>query len=83
LLNDSGEFVINDGARSAAAFDKLKEGFDELKADFNDLVTKWNTFATAYIPGSPTVQGTPPTASTSSTSTASVDDSESNTVLIP
>jgi hypothetical protein len=83
LLNKNGEFIINDGARSAAAFDKLKEGFDELKSDVNDLIAKWNAFATAYVPGSPTVQGTPPTAATSSTSTASIDDAEVDEVLLP
>jgi hypothetical protein len=81
--NKDGEFVVNGGARSAAAFDELKAGFDQLKADYNDLESKWSTFANAYVPGGPGGVGTPPTAAAGSPSTASVDGSESDKVLIP
>jgi len=33
--NKDGEFVVNDGDRSAVAFDKLKEGFDQFVSDYN------------------------------------------------
>lgn len=74
LVNDAGEFVINDGTRSAAAFDKLKEGFDKLKSDFNDLVTAYNAH-TGHDAGP-----VPPAASFS---TADIDDSEVTEVLLP
>ena len=77
--------VINevDGGDFLARFNELKSGFDELLADHNDLVTKWNAFAGAYVPGSPTVQGTPPTASTDTASTASIDDAKIDELEVP
>lgn len=72
LLNQNGEFIVNDGSRSAVAFDKLKEGFDKLVSDYNAELIKIQAGITsaggAYTPTS---------------STASVDDSEVSEVLLP
>ena len=46
-------------------FNELKIEFNKLKDDHNTLANKWNTFCTAYVPGSPTVVGLPPTLTTS------------------
>jgi hypothetical protein len=83
--DDTMAFVIDsvEGGDFLARFNELKAGFDELKADHNDLVSKWNAFAAAYVPGSPTVQGTPPTASTDTASTASIDDAKIDELEVP
>jgi hypothetical protein len=83
--DDTMAFVIDsvEGGDFLARFNELKAGFDELKADHNDLVSKWNAFAGAYVPGSPTVQGTPPTASTDTASTASIDSSKIDELEVP
>lgn len=54
-LKKDGTIVLNSEDDNAVRFSKLKEAFDDLKQ-------QWNTFANAYAPGGPTVQGTPPTA---------------------
>lgn len=36
--------------------------YSKLESEFNELKSKWNAFAAAYVPGGPTVVGTPPTA---------------------
>lgn len=36
--------------------------YNELATSFNELQQQWNTFANAYVPGSPTTIGLPPTA---------------------
>lgn len=53
-------------------FSNLEAGFNELKSDVNSHISDWNTFATAYVPGGPTPVGTPPTASTSTPTTADI-----------
>lgn len=68
-----GKFVVNGGARSAAAFAELKAGFDTLVSDFN-------AHTHLYSPGpSPAA----PTAAPAAPSTAEIDGSESDKVLIP
>lgn len=72
-LKNDGTMELGGGAKNLARFQELKTGFDQLKADLNDMKTKWNTFAAAYVPGSPSVTGLPPTAQQSTASTASID----------
>jgi len=72
-LKADGTMEIGGSTKHMARFEELKSGFDQLKTDLNDMKQKWNTFAAAYVPGSPSVTGTPPTASQSSASTASID----------
>jgi hypothetical protein len=74
FTGNSIEFLGN--TKTLAKFEELKTGFDQLKTDFNNHLQKWNTFATAYTPGSSSSVGTPPTAQTSSASTASIDNSK-------
>lgn len=83
LLKEDGTAELGGNADNAARFSKLKSGFDELKDDLNDLKQKWNTFAAAYVPGSPTTVGLPPSASTSATSTASIDNAKIDEILTP
>jgi hypothetical protein len=42
-------------------YSKLETAFNELKSDHNDLALKWSTFASTYVPGSPSTVGLPPT----------------------
>ena len=71
-LRNDGVIEIGGDADNMVRFSKLEEAFNDLRSDYNDLVTKWNTFAVAYIPGSPAVQGLPPTAASGNLSTADI-----------
>jgi hypothetical protein len=87
--NGNGKVIINDGTRSAVGFSDLKSGFDELKDDFNSFVTSVYNKHVHNVAALPSV-GTPPpviptivTTSTGKSSSASIDTSESETVLVP
>ena len=54
-------------------FEELKTEFNELKETVNNHIDDWNLFANAYVPGGPSTQGLPPTASSSGTSSADID----------
>jgi hypothetical protein len=75
-LLSSGKMHFNGNTDFIAGFNDLKSGFDELKTDFNNHVQNWNTFAAAYVPGGPSALGTPPIATSSSNSNASIDSSK-------
>lgn len=45
----------------AVKYNESKSEQDKLKATVDSLVTKWNAFVLAYVPGSPSNIGTPPT----------------------
>lgn len=75
-LKADGIIEFGGNTNHLVRFEELKSGFDQLKDDLNDLKNKWNTFASAYVPGSPSVTGLPPTASTSTVSNASIDDAK-------
>lgn len=75
-LKNDGTAEFGGDQKNLTRFQELKDGFDELKQDFNNHVDNWNAFATAYVPGSPTTPGTPPTALNSKSSTASIDDAK-------
>lgn len=84
-VNKDGEFIVNDGTRSAVAFDKLSEGFDQLKTDFDNLVTLYNNhihITTATVGIGP-VGVISPTTSTGSSTTADIADSEVEKVRFP
>lgn len=75
LFKNDGTLVLNEGERTLAAFAELKAGFDQLKEDHNNFLTHTHPGVTS---------GTSSTgAATATASTASIDDAESNTVLIP
>ena len=75
-LQNDGIMEIAGDVDFMVRFSELKSGFDELKSDLNDMKSKWNTFAGAYVPGGPAAIGTPPSASQSASSTASIDGSK-------
>lgn len=68
-----GILEVNGNADFAVAF-------NDLKIEFEKLQTEWDTFATAYVPGSPTVTGLPPTASPSG---SNIDNAKVSTVKMP
>lgn len=68
-----GTVQINDGSDYAVQFTALKTEFEKLQ-------NAWDTFASAYVPGSPTVTGTPPTASASG---SVIDNAKITTVRLP
>jgi len=45
----------------AVLYNETKQENDKLKSTLNTLIQKWNAFVAAYVPGSPTVTGLPPT----------------------
>ena len=67
-----GDIIFSSEADNLVRFSALETAFNELKADYNDLAGKWNAFASTYIPGGPSIVGTPPTAATGSISTANI-----------
>jgi len=75
LFKNDGKIVLNNGERTSAAFAELKAGFDQLKEDFNNFLPHTHPGVTS---GSSSTG-----AATATASTASIDDAESNTILIP
>ena len=72
-LDDAGEIILNEGTDYAVAF-------EDLKIEFEKLQDAWDTFAAAYVPGSPVLLGTPPTASPSG---SNIDNAKVDEVRIP
>jgi hypothetical protein len=90
LLNDGTMQIMGD-SDFAVGFNELKTGFDQLVSDVNaikDVVNNirsdQSTFASAYIPGGPAVQGTPPiyliTSTPASASSADIDSSKKENI---
>ena len=71
ILKD-GTIEVGGDSDFMVRYSALSTAFDELKTDFNSHITNWNTFSTAYVPGGPSVQGLPPTASGSTPSAADI-----------
>ncbi len=71
LMGDSE--VPGDYTNYAVFYNETKSENDKMKATLNDFIQKWNAFVVAYIPGSPTTPGSPPTLA-SSTVTANNSD---------
>lgn len=68
LKNADNILELNGNEDNAVLFSKYKEENDKLKATVDELVQKWNAFTVSYVPGGPSVVGTPPTLSTSNVS---------------
>jgi hypothetical protein len=87
-LKNNGEGLIGtsdepaDYTNFAVRFNELKQEFNKLKADHNELVSKWNAFCGSYVPGGPTLVGTPPTlaSSTVSANTSDIDQAKNSKV---
>ncbi len=71
-LRADGTIEVNGDSDNMVRFSELESGYNELKSDFNSHIINWNAFAAAYVPGGPTPVGLPPTATTSSSSAASI-----------
>lgn len=93
LIKADGTIEFNGSADNMVGFLKLKEGFDQLVSDVNDIKdvvngirSDQNTFATAYVPGSPSTLGTPPTyaitSSPANSSSANIDNSKKDNLKI-
>lgn len=80
-LRDDGKIEINGNADFAVAFNDLKSGFDQLKSNFNTFVTTIFNLHThiSSAPASPTGPPVP----TGSSSSASIDASKVEEVLLP
>ena len=76
-----GDVVINDGAQSAVSFPELKSQFDTLVTDFNNLVTIFNAHVHPGVTAGP--GSTAITASPGTSSAATIDNSESDTIKVP
>lgn len=79
----SDNLVIQDGEDFAVKYNELQSEFDELKGKLNDLITEWNTFATTYVPGGPSTQGTPATVSTATKSNADITKVKVESIKLP
>ena len=81
LHKKNGILELNGNTDFAVAFNDLKSGFDSLKSDFNTFVTTIYNLHTHISagPGNPTAVPIP----TGSISTASIDASKVDTVVLP
>ena len=82
-LTNDGFLKLMEGTDNAVRYSALETAFNQLKDDYNDLSTKWSAFATAYVPGGPAFQGTPPTASTSSPNTSDITAAKVDEINLP
>ena len=71
-MRNSGDVEVNGNDDFMVRFSKLEEAFNELQDRYNELAQRWSIFANAYVPGGPTVQGSPPTASNADLSEADI-----------
>jgi len=58
-LRNNGDLELNGDEDYMVRYSELKAGFDDLKAELNAMITNWNLLTTVYIPGGPTVVGSP------------------------
>ena len=70
----------NDGTQEIGGDTDFMVRYSALEAAFNELQEKFNTFANAYVPGSPTVTGLPPTVSPSTADITSAKIEEIKTI---
>lgn len=83
IFKNDGRIVFKigsvEGGDFMARFNELKVGFDELKQDYNDHITAYNAHIhpdpVSGTTGTPTVTGTP--------STASIDDAKIDEIEVP
>ena len=69
-LRNDGTINLAGDADNAVRFQPMADAIEANKAAINDIIQKWNVFAAAYVPGGPTLQGTPPSANTATASNA-------------
>jgi hypothetical protein len=84
--DNQGNVELNGDSDNAVRFSKLQEAFDQLKSDFDNLVNTYNAHihtTTATVGATPTVGVIAPTTSTGSTSTADINPSKIDEVLVP
>jgi hypothetical protein len=60
-LKNNGDIHFGGTSGNMVRYQQLESAFNQLKSDHNALVQKWNNFVAAYVPGSPTTIGLPPT----------------------
>lgn len=71
-LKNDGTMEVGGGSDFMVRYSALQTEFDEMKGKLNDHIANWNTFANAYVAGSPSVVGLPPTAAASTESSADI-----------
>lgn len=79
----SDNVVFQDGEDFAVRYSKLESEFNEMKGKLNGMIQAWNSFASAYVPGSPTTTGLPATASTATESQADITLTKIETIKVP
>ncbi len=81
-LKNDGIMHLSGDNDFAVSHNNLKTEFNSLKASHNDLAGKWNAFCAAYVPGSPTVTGLPPSlaSSTSTPNDANIDNAKNTKI---
>lgn len=82
-FKNDGTLVLNEGTDWAVQFTALKSAFDQLKSDLNSMISEWNTFATDYVPGSPSTTGLPETVSSVSSSAADMANAKIDSIQVP
>jgi hypothetical protein len=71
-LKNDGAMQLGGTAKNLVRFQELEDGFNQLRDDLNSFIQQYNTFAVAYIPGGPSVVGSPPTAPQGTASNANI-----------
>ena len=80
-LKNNGNIEIGGDSDNMVRYSELETAFNQLKSDHDALAAKWSAFTAAYVPGSPSTIGLPPTlagqsvpASTANISPAKIDE---------
>lgn len=60
-LKKDGTIHFGGDSGNLTRYQELETAFNDLQDKYNDLAQKWTTFTSSYIPGGPTVVGSPPT----------------------
>lgn len=71
-IKNDGTIEVGGNTDFMVRYTALESSFNELKDDLNNHIQNYNSFANAYVPGSPTVTGLPPTATASTESAADI-----------
>lgn len=72
-LKNDGVIEFGGNAGNLTRYQELETAFNEDHEKLNDLISKWNAFASAYVPGSPSVPGLPPTLAGQTVSPSTAD----------
>lgn len=82
-FKNDGTLILNEGTDWAVQYTALKSAFDQLKSDLNVMISEWNTFASSYVPGSPTVTGLPESVDEVSSSSADMSSAKIEDIQVP